>query len=317
MKKILITGINGFAASHLARKLAQEPDTEVHGTIRIRSDLHRINDIKDKLKLHYVELTDAFSVAKVVNDIQPDEVYHLAAQSSVRTSWETPIETFRINVDGTINLLEACRKLSKTPRILNVSTSEVYGNTEGLVDEGGFPQPNTPYGVSKYAQELIGRMYCQAYKLPVVTTRSFNVTGPGRVDMFVDSSFAKQIAEIELGIKPPIITHGNLSTERDFTDVRDVVNGYVIALRDGDAGEVFIIASGNTHKIEDVLTTLISMSTMSNITHEVNPALFRPVDTKTMKGDAEKLISLGWDYYITFERSMKDLLDYWRNKLNK
>jgi len=239
-KKILVTGINGFAASHLARHLLSEGH-EVHGTIRVRSDLHRIGDIRKNLILHTMELTDCLNVEKVIFDVKPDEIYHLAAQSAVRQSWDMPTENYRVNIDGTIFILEACRKLENKPRILNVSTCEVYGNTKDeIIDENTAGNPNTHYGISKYGQDMVGRLYYKAYDLPVITTRSFNVTGHGRAEVFVDSNFAKQVIEIELGLQEPVIKHGNLESVRDFTDIKDVVNGYVIALRQGTPGEVYV-----------------------------------------------------------------------------
>jgi len=194
MAKILISGISGFAASHLARELVK--DNEVHGTIRVRSNLSRLDDIKDKITFHMVEFTDALSVGKIVKEVQPDEIYHLAAQSYVKLSWDAPSETYRINIDGTINFLEAVRKLDVQPGVLITSTSEIYGEVDGLISEQTPPNPLTHYGISKYAQDMIGRLYHRSFGINIVISRAFNITGPGRGDVFVDSSFAKQIAEI-------------------------------------------------------------------------------------------------------------------------
>ena len=317
MKRILISGINGFAASHLARYLVNEGN-EVHGTVRIRSDLHRIEDIKDKLILHTMELTDYLNVEKVVLDVKPDEIYHLAAQSAVRQSWDMPTENYRINVDGTINILEACRKLENKPRILNVSTCEVYGSTtEPVIDENTKPDPNTHYGISKYTQDMIGRLYHKAYGLPVLTSRSFNVTGAGRADVFVDSSFAKQVAEIELRLKEPVIKHGNLESQRDFTDIKDVVIAYTKILRQGIPGEVYVIASEKMVTIQKLLDTLISYSKVAGIKDEIDPDRLRPIDTKGTIGNASKIKQLGWGTTVSFETSMLELLEYWRTRLSK
>ncbi len=316
-KTILITGINGFAASHLSRYLINKGD-EVHGTVRIRSDLHRIEDIKKNLVLHTMELTDYLNVEKVINDVQPDEIYHLAAQSAVRQSWDMPSENYRINVDGTINILEACRKLENKPRILNVSTCEIYGNTKDeIINENTTTNPNTHYGISKYGQDMIGRLYYNAYGLSVVTTRSFNVTGHGRSDAFADSSFAKQVVSIELGLQEPVIKHGNLESLRDFTDVKDVVKGYIIALRKGELGEVYAIASGKLVSIQSMLDMLVKNSTATDIKDEIDPDRLRPMDTKGTRGDASKIRALGWEYTIPFEQSLIDLLEYWRVRLKK
>ncbi len=316
-KIVLVTGINGFAASHLAKKLLAEGH-EVHGTIRVRSDLYRIEDIKKKLVLHTMELTDCLNVERVVLEVKPDELYHLAAQSAVRQSWDMPTENYRINVDGTIHILEACRKLEKPPLILNVSTCEVYGNTsDEVIDENTTADPNTHYGISKYGQDMVGRLYHKAYGLPVVTSRSFNVTGYGRADVFVDSNFARQVVEIELGSKEPIIKHGNLESVRDFTDIKDVVNGYTIILRKGTPGEVYVIASGELVSIRTLLDLLLKNSTLKDIKDEIDPARLRPTDTHGTRGDASKIKALGWEYTIPFEQSLVELIKYWRLRLKK
>lgn len=315
--KILITGINGFAASHLARHLVNEGH-EVHGTVRVRSDLHRIEDIKDKLTLHTMELTDYLNVEKVILGVKPEEMYHLAAQSAVRQSWDMPSENYRINADGTINVMESARKLDVTPRILNVSTCEVYGtSTAPVIDEDTMPNPNTHYGISKYTQDMIGRLYFKAYGLPVLTSRSFNVTGAGRADAFVDSNFAKQVAEIELGLKDPVIKHGNLDSQRDFTDIKDVVDAYVKILRLGTPGEVYVIASEKMVTIQTLLDTLIGYSKVPGIRDEIDPDRLRPIDTKGTIGNASKIKQLGWKHTVPFEQSMMELLEYWRDRLNK
>ncbi|KKN59592.1 hypothetical protein LCGC14_0540550 [marine sediment metagenome] len=310
--RILITGISGFAASHLARKLLSEGH-EVHGTVRTRSDLSNIKDIKDKLQLHLIEMTDSFAVDNVVNGVQPEEIYHLAAQSYVKLSWDAPIETYRINVDGTINLFESVRKLKISPRILVTSTSEVYGEVNGAINEETIPNPITHYGISKYAQDMIARLYARSYNLKVVVTRAFNITGAGRADVFVDSSFAKQIAEIEKG-KEPLIEHGNLESERDFVSVHDVIDGYIKALRSERWGEIFCLGSGKPVKIKGLLDSLIKLSTYKGIRTKVDKKRLRPTDTKSMKCDYSKAKRiLGWKPKVPIEDSLEELLNYWRN----
>jgi GDP-4-dehydro-6-deoxy-D-mannose reductase len=307
--RILCTGISGFAASHLAKELKGE----IHGTVRVRSDLYKIKDAP--YTLHLVEMTDALSVEKVIKEVMPDEVYHLAAQSYVRLSWDAPLETYRVNVEGTINLFEALRKYKPDARILVTSTSEVYGQVEGEIHEETVPNPNTHYGISKYTQECIARLYARSYGMNVVITRAFNITGWGRGDVFVDSSFAKQIVEIEKG-KRDVIKHGNLSSERDFVDVHDVVQGYIKALRSERWGEVFCLGSGKPRKIDDILTLLFSLSNLEKITREVDEARMRPTDTKTMKCDYTKAKNiLAWEPRYPIERSLEDLLIYWRERI--
>lgn len=316
MRKILITGINGFAASHLAHALANEEDCILHGTIRVRSDLHRIDDINNKLTLHLVELTDAHSISGVIDRVRPDEIYHLAAQSYVKSSWDSPLETMNINYSGTVNLLEAVRKIPYyKPSILITSTSEVYGSKVGWIDENTPPTPNTPYGLAKLAQESISKIYQKAYDMHVMFSRSFNITGAGRVDKFVDSSFAKQIAEIEVGKKDPILYHGNLESKRDFINVSDAVNGYIKILRSQLWGEVFCLASGKPVSIQELLDTMISLAKVE-IKDEVNPDLLRPIDTPSMQGDASKAKNkLDWVPTVPLKESCQQLLDYWRARV--
>jgi len=311
--KILVTGVNGFAASWLAKKLIDNGD-EIHGTIRIRSDLHRIKDIKDKLKLHSVELSDSISVSNVLQEVKPDQIYHLAAQSYVKSSWDAPIETYLTTTIGTVNLLEAARKLEKVPEILMVSSSEVYGHNDNLMDEKTSPVPSTHYGIAKYTQDLMGSMYWDAYRMPIVITRAFNITGWGRGDMFADSSFAKQIVEIEKGLREPVIYHGNLDSARVFIDVEDAMIGYILALNSKRWGEVFCLGNDEPVKIKDLLDVLISLSTVK-VRTEVDPARLRPADTKTMRCDSTKAVKeLGWVQTIPLTVSMENLLAYWRER---
>lgn len=311
-KRILVTGISGFAASHLARKLLKEGN-EVHGTMRVRSNLSKIEDIKDKLHLHLIELTDPFIVENVINEVKPDEIYHLAAQSYVKLSWDAPIETYNINIAGTINLFEAVKKLKLDSRILVTSTSEIYGEIDGDINEDTVPNPITHYGISKYAQDMIARLYARSFGMKVVITRAFNITGPGRGEVFVDSSFAKQIADIEKG-KEPLIEHGNLESERDFISIHDVIDGYVKALRSERWGEVFCLGSGKPVKIKDLLNSLIKLSTHKGIKTRVDKKRLRPTDTKTMKCDYSKAKGvLGWQPKVPLEESLLELLNYWRN----
>lgn len=313
-KTILISGINGFAGSYLAELLVSEGH-EVHGTVRIRADLHRIEHIKDKITLHYMELTDYLSVEGVILKVKPDEIYHLAAQSVVRQSWDMPMENYMINTLGTVHMFEACRKLEKKPAVLNVSTSETYGLVEGSINENTVQNPNTHYGISKLSQDFIGRLYYNAYGLPVVTSRSFNITGPRRSDAFADSNFAKQVAEIEAGKKEPVIKHGNLDSERDFVDVRDVMRAYVMMLRSGRYGEVFCVGSGQPRSIQFMLDVLLEKTDRKDIKDEIDPDRMRPVDTKTMKCDNTKIKSLGWEPTISIEQSVEDTLNYWRERV--
>src|SRR3989344_4952752 len=216
LRTVLITGISGFVGSHLAEYLLSK-NFEVHGTIRWRSRLDNINDIKDKLKLIETDMRDAHSVARLIKESEPDYIFHLAAQSFVPTSWHAPQDTVTKNVIGTINLLEAVRSAGKDTKIQLAGSSEEYGlvhPNETPIKETNPLRPMSPYGVSKVAEDMLGFQYFKTYGMKIVVTRAFNHTGPRRGDVFVTSNFSKQIAEIEKGIKEPVISVGNLEAQR-------------------------------------------------------------------------------------------------------
>ena len=315
--KALITGITGFVGSHLAELLLSK-GYEVYGIARWRSSTENINHIKSKLSIIEADLNDAHSFYNAIQKIKPDEIYHLAAQSFVPTSWTAPADTMKTNVIGTINLFEAVRKAGIDPKIQVACSSEEYGLVkpeETPIKETNPLRPLSPYGVSKVAQDMLSFQYSKSYALNVVVTRGFNHTGPRRGEVFVCSNFAKQIVEIEKGLKKPIISVGNLEAIRDFTDVRDMVKGYNLALEKGIPGERYNICSGKGYKISEVLDMLLKM-TDKDIKIEKDPARDRPSDVPILLGDNSKFIKqTGWKPEIPFEKTLKDLLDYWRKLL--
>ncbi|OIN97950.1 GDP-mannose 4,6-dehydratase [Candidatus Desantisbacteria bacterium CG1_02_38_46] len=317
--RVLITGISGFVGSHLAEFLLAN-GAEVYGSIRWRSQTENIDHLKEKLKLIDCDIRDASSVEKVIRESKPDLIYHLAAQSFVPTSWNAPSETLVTNIIGELNIFEAVRHLQIAPKIHITGSSEEYG----LVYENELPiretnplRPLSPYGVSKVAQDLLGWQYFQSYKLNIVRTRAFNHTGPRRGEVFVTSNFSKQIAMIEKGLQEPVMMVGNLEARRDFSDVRDVVRAYWLALEKGEVGEVYNICSGKTRKIQEVLDILFGM-TKSKIEIKQDPARIRPSDVTVLQGDSTKFrTKTGWNPEIPFEKTLEDLLNYWRKKLEK
>jgi len=241
--KALITGITGFVGSHLAELLLSK-NYEVYGTIRWRSNLENIKHIQDKIKLIEADLNDAHSLYKIINDIKPDEIYHLAAQSFVPTSWTAPADTLQTNIIGTVNLFEAVRKAEINPVIQIACSSEEYGMVkpeETPIKETNPLRPLSPYGVSKVAQDMLGYQYAKSYGMKIIVTRGFNHSGPRRGDVFVTSNFCKQVAEIEAKKREPVIEVGNLEAQRDFTDVRDMVKAYWLAVQKGIPGERYNI----------------------------------------------------------------------------
>lgn len=318
MRKALITGITGFAGSHLAEYLLSRGDVEVHGTYRWRSRRENIAAIADRLHLHECDLRDATSVNHLIEAVRPDLIFHLAAQSFVPTSWIAPAETLITNILGQVHIFEAMRQHRLDCRIQIACSSEEYGLVhpdEVPIKEGNPLRPLSPYAVSKVAQDLLGYQYWKSYGLYVVRTRTFNHTGPRRGEVFAESNFARQVAEIEQGLREPVLRVGNLEARRDFTDVRDVVRAYWLALELGEPGEVYNIASNRTYPIRDVVDLLLGMSRVA-IRLEVDPARLRPSDVPILLGDATKFSALtGWRPEIPFEKTLADLLQYWRGRV--
>ena len=317
--RILITGITGFAGSHLAEYiLNNHPKEEVFGIVRWRSRLENIQHIMDKINLVEADLKDASSVKKALSKIKPDWIFHLAAQSFVPTSWCLPAETMSINVIGQINLFEAILELNLSPRIHIAGSSEEYGLVypeETPIKETNPLRPLSPYAVSKVAQDLLAYQYYKSYGLDTVRTRGFNHTGPRRGEVFVTSNFAKQIAEIEKGVKEPVIMVGNLEAKRDFTDVRDVVRAYWLCLEKGETGEVYNIGSGKTYQIKEVLDILLSHSKL-NVKIKEDPTRLRPSDVPVLLADNAKFVNLTkWEPKIPFKKTLLDLLNFWRERV--
>ncbi|MEO0161394.1 MAG: GDP-mannose 4,6-dehydratase [candidate division WOR-3 bacterium] len=315
--KALITGISGFAGSHLAEYLLSQ-NIEVVGTIKWRSRLENIEHILDKIKLFECDIRDATAVKYVLSETRPDYIFHLAAQSYVPFSWRAPAETLTTNVLGELNIFEGVRELKIDPFIHIAGSSEEYGLVhpqEVPIKETNPLRPLSPYAVSKVAQDLLGFQYYKSYGLKIVRTRAFNHTGPRRGEVFVSSNFARQLIEIEKKKRKPIIYVGNLEAVRDFSDVRDVVRGYYLALKKGTPGEVYNIASGKGIKIKELLDKMIALV---NLDLEIvpDPARMRPSDVELLIGSYEKFhVATGWEPSIPLEQTLKDLLDYWRSRI--
>lgn len=316
-KVALITGIAGFVGSHMAELLLSQ-GYEVHGVTRPRSKMDHLDGIINKLHLEDADLLDSHSLYTTISRIKPDYIFHLAAQSFVPTSWVSPSVTLEVNIVGSANLFEAVRQAGIDPMIQIACSSEEYG----LVYENELPiketnplRPLSPYAVSKVAMDYLGYQYYQSYKVKIVRTRGFNHTGPRRGDTFAESNFAKQIALIEKGRQEPVIHVGNLDAKRDYTDVRDMVQGYLLAVEKCEPGEVYNICTGNAERIGDVLNLLLSMSKVK-VKIEEDPARMRPSDVPILIGENNKFVAkTGWKNEIPFEKTMRDLLDYWRGRV--
>ncbi len=315
MRRVLITGVTGFAGSHLVDYLLTRGDCEIFGIQRWRSRTENIEHFTDKITLLECDLRDATNTFEIIAKIRPDWIFHLAAQSFVPTSWVAPSESLTTNVMAQVNIFEAVRRLGLKTRIQLACSSEEYGMVypdEVPIKETNPLRPLSPYAVSKVAQDMLGYQYWMSWKVDSVRTRGFNHEGPRRGPVFVASDFAKQIADIERGKKAPVLHVGNLEAKRDFTDVRDMVRAYVLALEKCEPGEVYNICSGKAWTIQALLDHLLSL-TKVKIEVKEDPARLRPSDVPILLGDNSKFVkATGWQPTIPFEQTLADMLEYWR-----
>ena len=335
--KALITGVTGMVGSHLADFLLENTDWEIYGVYRWRSPLDNVNHLldranrKDRIYFEYADLNDEISLMTVIKKNKPDYVFHLAAQSYPLTSFTAPLDTLNTNVLGTCRLLEALRMTKDEdkgykPVIHICASSEVFGKIPaekkpktGIHEECPF-HPASPYAISKVGTDLLGRYYAEAYGMTVMTTRMFTHTGPRRGDVFHESTFAKQIAMIEDGMIDPKVMVGNLKSLRTYADVRDAVRAYYLLVTEKPvAGEYYNIGGTYTCEVGDTLNTLLSYSTMKEkIKVECDSERLRPIDADLQVPDCSKFKKhTGWEPQISFEDTMRDLLEYWRAKIRK
>jgi len=317
--KALITGITGFAGSHLAEYLLEHhPDVEVAGSHRWRSPLDNVRGVVDEIELVECDLRDYTSVHHLIERVRPDAIFHLAAQSFVPTSWNAPGETLNTNIIGQTHIFEAVRAVGVDPVIQIACSSEEYGLVkpeETPITEDNPLRPLSPYAVSKMGQDFLGYQYFQSYGIKAVRTRGFNHTGPRRGQVFVTSNFAKQLAEIKLGLRQPVIRVGNLDAIRDFTDVRDMVRAYYLAVTKARPGEAYNIATGTGITIRELLDRLIALAEVE-VEIETDPERLRPSDVEILIGDSSKFrADTGWEPQIPFDKTLKDTFDYWIERL--
>ena len=326
-KTAFITGITGMVGSHLLDFLIENTDWEIHGLLRWRSPLENISqhiervNSCDRVFLHYGDITDYQSLAQIFKLYNFDFLFHLAAQSYPKTSFDSSNNTYETNIIGTNNVLLACSIFSPSAIIHNCSSSEVFGRVPKEfvpINEQTPFHPASPYAISKCSADLVGRFYAEAYNMSIYTTRMFTHTGPRRGDVFMESTFAKQIALIESDFSPPIVYVGNLNSVRTIADVRDAVRAYYMLVTTPNipSGEAFNIGGNYTATVGDILQKLLSLSTRHDIRISVDPTRIRPIDADLQIPDISKFQSYtSWKPCIPFEKTMNDLLNYWRQKV--
>lgn len=321
-KRILITGITGFCGSHLADYLLSIKDGEIWGLKRPTSRLRHVHHILDEVKWFDGDLNDPLNMKLLIRKSKPDRIYHLAALSWVSPSWGMPSLYMQTNAIGTINLLEAVRDSGFSPRILISCTPEEFGDVkpEDLpITEKSLLAPANPYAASKVAQDAVCQSYFHSYGMEVIRTLAFNHEGPRRDILGGLASFAYQIALIEAGLQKPVVKVGNLSAKRNFTDVRDMARAYYLAMEKGKPGELYLIGSDQIYTIKECLKKLISLSPLKEkIQYQVEPERVRPTELHYQIGDISKFYRLtGWKPTIPFEKTLQDILDYWREFIKK
>ncbi|MBQ8983567.1 MAG: GDP-mannose 4,6-dehydratase [Lachnospiraceae bacterium] len=311
--KILIIGAAGFVGGYLIHHLHTDLSDIVYATKLPHEHLDT-----DEARIYDLNILEPETISPLLEEIHPDAVIHLAAQSSVSVSWKKPDLTVDINIKGTLYLLEAIRNLDYSPRVLLVGSGEEYGHIlpdETPIKETNHIRPGNIYAVTKACQNMIGKLYCDAYKMDIMSVRAFNHIGPKQTDLFVVSDFCKQIAQIEAGLSAPVLHVGNLSAARDFTDVRDVVRAYAMLIRTGRSGETYNVGSGQAVTIDQILHKIIAHSS-ADIQVEVDPAKLRPVDVPIIEADISKLqTDTEWEPTISIDDTIEDVLAYWRQQL--
>jgi GDP-4-dehydro-6-deoxy-D-mannose reductase len=324
MKSILITGISGFVGGHFVHYLlSQGNDIEIHGISRSKPAWDFVPAVPELLTNHYfhqADLLDIPAIKSLLEEIQPEYIVHMAAQSSVAESWKTPVFSFMNNTNIFLNIIDTVRLNDNAARVLSIGSSEQYG----IVSPSDLPlteetpqHPANPYAVARVAQEELAKIYADGYGLDICCTHSFNHCGPGQSDRFVVSAIVKQFVQIAHGLQEPVIHIGNGAIVRDFVDVRDVVAVYNLLLAKGKRGEVYNVCSGTGRTIEEVVTLLSEMKGIRVRVHE-EQAQIRPIDNPRIIGSNAKIRrDMGWKPLIPFEQSLLSVYDYWDHRISR
>jgi len=316
--RVLITGITGLIGSHLADYLLTLPEVDVVGLKRWRADDRTIRHLRSQIELVEGDIEDAYSVAAIVERVRPDRIFHLAAQSYPSESWAAPATTIQTNLLGTLHVLEAARRYVPQAKLHIAGSAAAYGlirPDEVPIGEDRPLRPLSPYGVSKAAQEMLGYQYAHNYGMPVFLTRSFIHIGARQDSRTSAQTFARQVAEAEHGLQPPVVRVGNLEPRRDYLDVADVVRGLWALLEHGAPGEVYNLCSGQAPQIRELLDIYLGLAGVP-LAVEVDPARLRPADEPILLGDNSKLRrDTGWQPEVPLAESLRRILDYWRERV--
>lgn len=313
MKKALIIGAAGFVGNYLIDHIQQNCIWSIAVTKMVHEKIE-----KENIEIYDLDILDKTAILELLSTIRPDYIFHLAAQSSVSVSWKNPGLTVDVNIKGSLNVLDAIRCLDYKPRVLLIGSGEEYGHIrpeETPILEDNAVRPGNIYAVTKACQNMIGTIYSQAYDMDVMMVRAFNHIGPNQAPLFVVADFCKQVVEIEKGLREPILKVGNLSAQRDFTDVRDVVHAYVLLMESGLAGETYNVGSGKAVEIREILNDILTLSG-ADITVEVDPSRLRPIDVPMIEADIRKInLCTGWERKIPLEETLQATLEYWRHQI--
>lgn len=310
--KALIIGGGGFVGPYLAKHLSND----LGYTVTVTKTEKETLNLKEA-EIVNLDILNKEQIKEQLTEEQPDYVFHLAAQSSVAYSWKNPTLTIDVNVKGCANLLDVLKDLEKKPRVLLIGSGEEYGHikeNECPIIEDNQVRPGNIYAATKVCQNMLGKIYADAYGLDIMMVRAFNHIGPNQIPVFVVADFCKQVADIEKGNQDPIIKVGNLTAKRDFTDVRDVVRAYAMIAKNGKRGETYNVGTGKAISIEKILNHIVSLSEC-NIKVEVDPMKLRPIDVPIIEPDITKIVDqIGWHPEISLDKTLKETLAYWRNK---
>ncbi len=315
MKKALIIGAAGFVGSYLIDHIQKHC---IWSIVVTKMPQERLTlqgaDVCD------LDIMDPAAITELLEEKRPDYIFHLAAQSSVAVSWKNPGLTVDVNIKGSLNVLDAVRKLDYKPRVLLIGSGEEYGHLrqdEVPVGEDNVLRPGNIYAATKACQNMLGAIYARAYGMDVLMVRAFNHVGPNQSPVFVVADFCRQAAEIELGMREPVIRVGNLSARRDFSDVRDVVRAYAALMEKGKAGETYNVGAGKAVEIRRILDMILSLA-KKEIRVETDPSRMRPVDVPVIEADIRKLQACtGWRTEIPLEKTIEETLNYWRETLRQ